>query len=183
MIPLKDTRTMTTLPKSRAAEASHNKAMPNPGHAGSEGFGLVESMMAVLILALGFMYVGPMMFNAVESTTLARSQSTAGLAATQRLEILALKYRANASDADLTAGDHGPVQVEIVNPSDNSKMNRYNVAWTVGSVPDPRAGKVLKAVRVTVTVTPIGSGTSANVKNGQNKVTQVTTIFSLRNSS
>jgi len=89
-------------------------------------------------------------------------------------------YKANAGDANLTIGAHGPVQVEIVNPADSSKLNRYSVAWTVSSVPDPRAGKVLRAVQVTATVTPIGSGTSTNIKVRQNKVLNVTTIFSYR---
>ena len=165
---------------SSAEEAAYN-AMPNPAYDRSGGFSLIESLMAILILALGFMYVGPMMFSSIQSTTLARSQGTAELAAIQQLEDLARKYRANAGDADLTAGNHGPGQIQIVNPNDGSIVNRYNVAWTVSSVPDPRAGKVLKAVQVTVTVTPIRStGTASNIQTGANKVVNVTSIFSLR---
>ena len=161
-------------------EAFDSEGKPNGDAAGSTGFSLVESLMAILILALGFMFVGPMMFDSVQSLTLARSKDTAGFAATNQLETLAALYKANESDANLTAGSHGPVQIEIVNPADNTKLNRYNVAWTVASVPDPRAGKVLRAVQVTVTVTPIGSGTETNIKVRQNKVLNVTTIFSYR---
>jgi Tfp pilus assembly protein PilV len=168
--------------KYSVGEAAYRKAMSKPDRGSSEGFGLIESMMAILIFALGFMYVGSMMFSSIKSTTLARSQGTAGIAAAQKLEALALMYRANASDAAFADGNHGPDQVQIVNPNDNTNVNRYNVTWTVSSVPDARAGKVLKAVQVTVTATPIGSGTSSNIKNGENKVTSVTTIFSLKSS-
>jgi prepilin-type N-terminal cleavage/methylation domain-containing protein len=161
-------------------EAFDRKVMPNRDSAGSEGFTLVESLMAILILALGFMFVAPMLFDSIQSLMLARSKDTAGFAATNQLETLAGLYKANPNDANLTIGAHGPVQVEIVNPADSSKLNRYNVAWTVASVPDPRAGKVLRAVQVTATVTPIGSGTSTNIKVRQNKVLNVTTIFSYR---
>lgn len=148
-------------------------------HDNAEGFSLVESLMAVLILTLGFMFVGPMMVNSIGSTTLARSKSTAGLAAAQILDSLALKYRANAGDADLAVGAHGPTQVQIANPADTNIVNRYNVAWTVSSV--VTSGKILKAVQVTATATPIGStGTSTNNKVGQNKIISIATIFSLR---
>jgi Tfp pilus assembly protein PilV len=171
---------MTTLPKLPAAEAADMKAVPNPGHAGSEGFGLIESLMAILILALGFMYVGPMMATSIQATTLARSKGTAKLAATNQLEALALKYEADPDDTDLAVGTHTPVQVEIVNPNDSSQVNRYNVGWTVASITDA-AGRVLRAARVTVTVTPIRStGTTANIKVQQNKVINVSTVFSLK---
>jgi Tfp pilus assembly protein PilV len=153
-------------------------SMMNIDHAHSEGFSLVEALMSILILSVGFMLVGQILVSSVGSTTLARSKGTAGLAATNKLEALALKYRANPGDADFTAGNHGPEQVEIVNPNDNSKVNRYNVGWTVNSVSDPRSGVTLKAVQVTVTVTPIGDGTTANNQVRQNKVINVTTIFS-----
>jgi Tfp pilus assembly protein PilV len=152
--------------------------MNNTDDAKAEGFSLVEALMAILILSVGFMFLGQIMVGSVGSSLLARSKGTAGLAATNKLEALALKYRANPEDADFTIGNHGPEQVEIVNPNDNGKLNRYNVAWTVSSVSDPRSGATLRAVQVTATVTPIGSGTTVNNKVGQNKVINVTTIFS-----
>lgn len=163
-----------------AVESSYGKTAPGSQTTGSEGFSLVESLIAILILALGLMFVGPMIFDAISSTTLARSKDTGALAAANQLETLARLYRANEHDANLTVGNHGPVQVEIVNPTDNSKLNRYGVSWTVSPVPDPRVGKVLRAVQVTATATPIGSGTAANIKVRQNKIINVTTIFSFR---
>lgn len=180
MILFSDNEHMTAIPEIPTAEASDIQAVSNTGSTAPEGFSLIESLMAILILAFGFMFVGPMMFDAIQSTTLARSKDTAGFAATNQLETLARLYKADANDANLTIGNHGPVQVEIVNPADNSKLNRYSVAWTVAPVPDARAGKVLRAVQVTATVTPIGSGTAANITVRQNKVLNVTTILSYR---
>ncbi len=170
---------MTTISEIPTVEAFDSEAKPNIDAAGSAGFSLVESLMAILILALGFMFVAPMMFDSIQSLTLARSKDTAGFAATNQLETLAALYKANANDANLTIGNHGPVQVEIVNPADSSKLNRYNVAWTVASVPD-RDGQSIASGTGAVTVTPIGSGTSTNIKVRQNKVLNVTTIFSFR---
>jgi prepilin-type N-terminal cleavage/methylation domain-containing protein len=182
MIPIKDVNTMITFPKSPDVNPACGIAMPALTHSHDEGFSLIESLMAVLVLALGFMFVGPMMVNSTKSTSLARSKDTAGLAAALRLETLAALYKADPSHSDLTLGTHTPIVVEVTNPGDSSKVNRYNVEWTVGNVPDSRAGKVLKAVQVTATATPIGSGTATNVKVGQNKVVHITTIFSLRSS-
>ena len=163
-------------------EISDDKLPLECRSSGSEGFSLVESLIAILILALGLMFVGPMIFDAITSTTLARSKDTGALAATNQLETLERLYRANPNDANLTLGTHGPVQVEIVNPNDNSKLNRYSVSWTVASVPDPRAGKTLRAVQVRATVTPIGAGTAENIKVRQNKIINITTIFGFRSS-
>jgi prepilin-type N-terminal cleavage/methylation domain-containing protein len=156
--------------------------MRNNSSIHSRGFSLVEALMAILILSIGFMFVGQMMVSSIGSSTLSRSKGTAGVAATNKLESLALKYRANPNDSNLTIGSHGPEQVEIINPHDNNKINRYNVGWTVGSVSDPRSGVTLQAVLVTVTVTPIGAETTANNKVGQNKVLNVSTIFSFKSS-
>ncbi len=147
---------------------------------GESGFSLVESLIAILVFGLGLMFVGQMMFNGIGITTLARSKNTATVAAENRIEILTAKYRANPLDADLTLGNHGPVQVEFLNPIDQSKINRYSVAWTVANVPDPRAGKVLKAVQVTVIVTPIGASTQSNIRSGLNKVINLTSIISYK---
>ena len=149
-----------------------------PSHAPERGFGLVETLMAVLVTAIALMFVCQMMFASLASASLARSKGSAIVAAQNELEYLADSYRQNPNGSDFTIGVHGPAQVEVINPSDNTKLNRFNVAWTVSAVSDPRSGRVLKAVQVTVKVTPIGSGTSTNSRIGQNKIINVTTIFS-----
>jgi prepilin-type N-terminal cleavage/methylation domain-containing protein len=160
--------------------AGHFESEPENRGNNETGFTLVESLIAILVFGLGLMFVGQLMFDGIGITTLARSKNTATVAAENRMEILAAKYQANPADSDLTLGNHGPLQVEFLNPVDQSKINRYNVAWTVANVPDPRAGKVLKGVQVTVRVTPIGVSTQSNVKTGLNKVIILTSIISLK---
>jgi len=171
---------MITFSQSPAVKAAGNQAVPNSCRAGSAGFSLVETLMAMFVFALGLMFVGPMMFDSVGLTSLARSKDSAGLAATNALESLSLRYKANPASSDFTNGEHGPEVVEVTNPADSTIMNRYNVRWTVDTVPDVRTGKELRAVQVTVAVTPLGSGTQERAQTSQNKVIHATTIFSFR---
>ena len=146
----------------------------------AEGFTLMETLIAMLIMTFGLLAAGQLMFVAVGSASLARSKGNAAVVAQNKLEFLADLFRQNSADAALTNGNHGPEQVQILNPSASGALNRYNVSWTVATVSDPRAGKVLSARSVTVTVNPIGSGTSANNQKSLNKVVNVTDIFSPR---
>ncbi len=145
----------------------------------SEGFSLVETMIAMVILTFGLLAAGQLMYVAMASNSLSRSKGTAMTVGQDKLEFLSDLYRRDPANADLTNGDHGPEQVAVTNPNDSSIVNRFNVAWNVSTVPDPRAGKVLQARLVRVTVTPIqNTGTTANSKIGLNKVVNVTAIFS-----
>jgi Tfp pilus assembly protein PilV len=136
-------------------------------------------MIALVILTFGILAAGQLMYLAMGSNSLSRSKGSAMTVAQDRLESLADLYRRNPADADLTTGAHGPEQVSVTNPNDASIVNRFNVTWNVSAVADPRAGKVLQARQVQVTVTPIQStGTTANLKSGLNKVVNVTAIFS-----
>jgi prepilin-type N-terminal cleavage/methylation domain-containing protein len=149
-------------------------------HVAEKGFTLPETLIAMLVLTFGLLATGQLIYIAMSSTSLARSKGSAALVAQAKLEVLADLYRQNPGAPDLTDGAHGPERVEITNPSSRSALNRYNVAWNVAMVPDPRPGKILKARQVTVTVTPIGSGATVNTKASLNKVVHLTTIFSAR---
>ena len=145
----------------------------------SGGFTLIETMIALLILTFGILAAGQLMYVAMGSNSLSRSKGSAMTVAHDRLEALADLYRRDPGNASLTTGDHGPEQVSLTNPNDSSIVNRFNVDWNVSAVPDPRAGKVLQARQVRVTVTPIqNTGTTTNLKSGLNKVINVTAIFS-----
>ena len=154
-------------------------ALPNR-HSREGGFTLIEMLIALLILTFGLLAAGQLMYVAAASASLARSKSAAAMVAQNKLEYLADLFRQNASAADLTTGTHGPEQVQINNPLGGNALNRFNIAWTVSIVSDPRAGKVLAAKQVTVTVTPLGAGTSVNSKRMLNKIISVTAIFSAR---
>src|SRR5881397_2424107 len=121
----------------------------------SRGFTLIETMIALVILTFGILAAGQLMYVASASNSLSRSKGSAMTVAQDRLEFLADLYRRDPANADLTNGDHGPQQVSVTNPNDSSIVNRFNVTWNVSTVSDPRAGKVLQARQVLVTVTPI----------------------------
>jgi prepilin-type N-terminal cleavage/methylation domain-containing protein len=144
------------------------------------GFGLLEIMIALVVLTVGLLSAGKLLFVAASSASLARSKGTAAIAAQDALESLAALYQQNPSAADLTLGRHGPRQTQVVNPVDESILNRYSITWNVSSVPDPRPGKRLDAKLVAITITPTLPGGAANAKPGMNKVLNVSTIFSVR---
>lgn len=144
------------------------------------GFSLVEALMAICIMCFGLLSVGQLLLATIGGPVLARSKGSATLVAHDKLEFLAEAYRQNPDGPDLTLGDHGPEQVSVSNPSDGTVMNRFRVTWTVSDVPDPRAGKVLKAKRVRVMVVPITNADAVNNKASFNKVISMTNIFSMK---
>ena len=145
-----------------------------------DGFTLVEMLIAIIILTFGLLAAGQLLLVAMGSSSLSRSKGGAAGAAANKVEFLADLYRQNPNASDLTTGSHGPDVVQVLNPINNRVLNRFNVAWTVATVPDPRAGKNLNARMVTVTVTPVdGSGATHNVA-GLNKAVSVSSIFSVR---
>ena len=146
----------------------------------TDGFTLIETLIAMLIMTFGLLAAGQMIYVAVGSASLARSKGSAAVVAQDKLEFLAARYSRDKSAADLTEGNHGPERVEILNPAVNNALNRFNVAWVVSTVSDPRAGKVIDARQVVVTVTPINAANAANLKAGFNKVVVVSAIFSPR---
>jgi Tfp pilus assembly protein PilV len=140
---------------------------------------MIETLIALLILTFGLLATGQLIFLAMSNHSLARSKGSAALVAQDQMERLADLYRQNTAGTDLTVGDHGPLQVALTSPSDSSIVNRYNVDWSVSSV--VTNGKTLKALNVTVTVSPIGStGTTANNQTGLNKIVTMSSMFSIR---
>jgi prepilin-type N-terminal cleavage/methylation domain-containing protein len=144
------------------------------------GFSLVETMIALVVLAFGLLAAGQLLLVTGSSASLARSKGTAAIAAQSKLESLTALCRRNPFSADLAVGNHGPEESVVVNPSDESVLNNYRVEWDVSSVPDPRPGKVLDAIRVTVRVTPSLPGGKENFRPGMNKILTVGTILGLQ---
>ncbi len=141
------------------------------------GFTIVEMLISLVILTLGLLAAGQLMFLAMSAQSLSRSKGMASIVAQDRLESLADLYRQNTAAADLTVGNHGPVQVQVQNTTNNSTLNRFSVVWNVAVVPDTR-GKVLTSRIVRVTVTPINAGGTANNQAGLNKIIHMSSIFS-----
>ena len=98
------------------------------------GFTLIEMMIALVVLTFGLLTAGQMLFIAASSGSLARSKGTAAIIAQHKLESLAGLYQQDPLTADLTLGDHGPEQTQIINPSNGTILNRNNIQWNVSSV-------------------------------------------------
>ncbi len=144
------------------------------------GFTLIEMLIALVIMTAGLLSAGQLMYVAMASASLARSKGTAATVASDKLEFLADVYRRNRLDASLTDGDHGPEVVQVTNPNTGAALNRFRVQWTVSTVPDPRAGKVLQAKLVRVTITPVRGADTTNNRIGLNKVMSISSIFGPR---
>jgi prepilin-type N-terminal cleavage/methylation domain-containing protein len=143
----------------------------------TRGFSLIELLISLAILTFGLLALGPLLYIAASSGSLARSKGTAAIAAQNQLEFLADLYRRNPAANELTLGIHQPQQAQLANPVDGTILNQYDIDWTVSTVSDPRPGKVLHARLVRVAVTPTRSGGMINTKPSLNKALNVTTIF------
>jgi len=144
------------------------------------GFTLIEMLIALVIMTAGLLSAGQLMYVAMASASLARSKGTAATVASDKLEFLADVFRRNHLDASLTNGDHGPEQVQVMNPNTGTALNRFRVQWTVSTVPDPRPGKILLAKLVRVTVTPVRGADTTNNRVGLNKVVSISSVFGTR---
>jgi type II secretory pathway pseudopilin PulG len=161
----------------RAEEARKVHLVPRS----AEGFTLIETMIAMLVVTFGLLAAGQMIYVSVASASLARSKGSAAVVAQSKLEELSALYSSNPAAADLTDGAHGPQQVQIINPANNnSVLNRFSVSWTVNTVPDPRPGWVLTAIQLSVTVTPVDAANNNNRSAFLNKIVTVTAVFSPR---
>jgi prepilin-type N-terminal cleavage/methylation domain-containing protein len=144
------------------------------------GFSLVETMIALVVVAFGLLTAGQMLFTAASSSSLARSKGTAAIVAQDRLELLAGLYQQDPSAADLAFGAHGPGPVEIANPTNGTVLNRYAVVWNVSPVADPRPDVTLNSRLVEVRVTPVMQGGADNSKPAMNKILYISTILGLK---
>jgi len=150
----------------------------------SDGFTLIETMIAMVVLTFGLLAAGQMIYVSVAAASLARSKGSAAVVAQSKLEELSALFSNNPASAALTDGNHGPEASQIVNPAEgNSVLNRYSVSWTVSTVPDPRPNRTLAAKQVVVTVTPVDAANNNNRRAFLNKIVTVSAIFSVRNSS
>jgi type II secretory pathway pseudopilin PulG len=147
---------------------------------GTQGFGLIEIMAAIVVLTFGLLAAGQLMVVSVGAGSLARSKGTAAIAAQDKLECLSDLHHRTPGAMDLAPGAHGPEQIQVLNPVNQKALNHYSVEWIIAKVPDPRPGKILNAILASVTVVPVHSGGANNEKPLLNKSVNVTTVFSPR---
>jgi type II secretory pathway pseudopilin PulG len=159
-------------------------ASPCCGKSGSasavQGFTLIEALIAMCILTFGLLAAGQIIYVALSSASLARSQGSAAIVAQGKLAFLADLYGRDPNAEDLSIGGHGPEQVEVVNPAARNVLNRYSVTWTVSTVSDHGTSRVITARLVLVTVTPVDTAGSAHFRASLNKIVTVPAIFSPR---
>ena len=145
-----------------------------------EGFTLVETLIALTVLTFGLLAVGQLLFATLSSASLARSKSSAAIAAQNQLENLADLYRQRPMAAELSVGNHGPLQAQVVNPLTRIVLNRYNVSWVVSPLPDPRPGKMLSSRLVRVTAIPATAEDNTNSQVSLNKIVSISGVLSPR---
>ncbi len=99
-----------------------------------EGFTLMELMVSLSIFAIGLLGVASMQTSGILGTATAKWHTeSSSFASTEIERILTLPY----SDADLTAGDHGPVV-----------KDKYSIQWNVA---DDRPIANTKTLKIQVT--------------------------------
>ena len=150
------------------------------GCTGKAGFSLIETLIALIVLTFGLLAAGQMIFITASSASLARSKASAAVVAQDKIHAFSGLYNRDPDDADLTPGDHGPEYVQVVAPATNTDLNRFRVSWSVAPVPDPRAGKAIRAILVTVTVTPADEHDAPHYRPALNKIVTVSAVFSAR---
>ncbi len=113
------------------------------------GFTLIESMIALAVLAITLLGLVQVMSTAVRQNASTRFESMGVLIAQEKLEALRAEYNkeleAETGSSDLTAGSHGP-ETMIMEAPTGSRMgdSEFEVSWTV-TIAGPQ-----KIVNVTV---------------------------------
>ncbi len=125
----------------------------------SQGFTLIEILIAIAIFAIGILAVGSMQISAMNKTAGARNYTTVVTVAKDRAEeLMALPY----DDADLDAGEHSVAAGNLTQATDRidndedgqidegGEAGQVSIIWNV-DVDQPLTGT--KSVRVIVTRT------------------------------
>lgn len=143
-----------------------------------QGFNLIEMMIALILATFGLLAAGQVLGTAIRCASLSSSKGTAVVAARSTLESLQDLYSRNPSHGDLSSGNHGPREINFVNPIDETVLNRYRITWSAAGVSDPRPGASPDAVRLSVSVTPIRSDGTSNYSPPLNRALTFETILS-----
>ena len=113
------------------------------------GFTLIESMIALAVLAISLLGVLQLMSTAVRQNASTRFETMGALIAQEKLEALRAEFNreleAETGSSDLTAGSHGPETMTMEAPTGSSMGDSgFEVSWTV-TIAGPQ-----KTVNVTV---------------------------------
>jgi prepilin-type N-terminal cleavage/methylation domain-containing protein len=135
-----------------------------PNRRGQSGFTLLETAIAMVVLAVGLIALGQLVTVAINQNAMSRSTSVGISVAQGKLEELRTAYNRGlengTSEADLAAGTHAAVVVSL--PSGYGTATRdFDVSWTVTDMSatektvqvtvQPRQGNFLNSRSVSIT--------------------------------
>jgi Tfp pilus assembly protein PilV len=138
--------------KIHASFQEKSKAFPH-----AQGFSLIESLIAVFMLTFGLLATGQILYTAAGLGHLARSKSTAVIAAQHTLEFLSDLYQRNPDAAEFAPGKHGPIQNQVVNPVTGQILNQYNISWISEIMVDTDSSESPRGRIIRVAITPISA--------------------------
>ncbi len=100
------------------------------------GFTLIESMIALAVLAITLLGLGQLVSTAVRQNASTRFETMGVLIAQEKLEALRGEYNreleSETGSSDLTAGSHGPETLVMEAPAGSSMGDsEFEVSWTV----------------------------------------------------
>jgi prepilin-type N-terminal cleavage/methylation domain-containing protein len=144
----------------------------------SQGFSLIESMVALIILTFGLLATGQILFTAARMGHLARAKSTAVIAAQSTVEFLSDLYRRNPAAEELMPGSHGPISTQVTNPVNDKVLDRYSISWISEAMPNSRQSSSPQGCILSVRVTPLVSSENERFTSLLNKTLTVTTLVS-----
>ena len=100
------------------------------------GFTLIESMIALAVLAITLLGTIQLVSTAVRQNASTRFETMGALVAQEKLEVLRAEYNNELEEetgsSDLTAGSHGPETTILEAPVGSSMGDsEFEVSWTV----------------------------------------------------
>lgn len=166
---------------SQAADRAATQTVQSPAlelvsPVGISGFTLIEVLVAMLILSLGLLATGQVIFIALSSASTARSQGSAALVAQDKLEFLGDLCRRNPDAAELSVGQHDGGEVQF-DGGGGLILNRFAVSWTVSDLGDPRDGVRLHGKMISVRASPVDLTGQRNERVLLNKTVEITSVF------
>ncbi len=101
-----------------------------------KGIGLLDSMIALVVLSISLLALVQLMGTAVNQSAFSQNSTMASAVVQEKIEELRTTYtrelETRSALADLTDGSHGPQTVTLSSPSHSNMGDRlFRVSWNV----------------------------------------------------
>jgi len=101
-----------------------------------EGIGLLDSMIALVVLSISLLALVQLMATALNQSAFSQNNTMANAVVQEKIEELRTAYtrelETQSSSADLTGGAHGPQTVTLSSPGhSNMGDKQFRVTWNV----------------------------------------------------